>query len=130
MAHYVDTSALVKLVAAEPESAALRRWLGSRSRVPVTSDLARMELLRTVRRVDPEATLVARQVLDALTILTLPTDAFERAGLLAPVELRSVDALHLASALRLGDDLDGVVTYDARLAAASRAQGIAVISPV
>lgn len=129
MAYYLDTSALVKLVAAERETPALRRWLGGKGRVSVTSDLARTELLRAVRRVDPTAATLARQVLDALTITTLTTDVFERAGLLSTAALRSLDALHLASALSLGDDLDGLVSYDERLASAAEEQGIKVFAP-
>lgn len=129
MAHYLDTSALVKLVAAEAETIALRRWMRAKGRVAVTSDLARTELVRAVRRVDPAVAAQARQVLDTLTILTVPTDTFERAALLTPPTLRSLDALHLASALRLGDDLDGLVTYDDRLAAAAAEHGIEVVAP-
>ena len=129
MAYYVDTSALVKLVVVEPETAALRRWTRRKGRVPVTSDLARTELLRAVRHRVPTAAGVAREVLEAFTITTLTTDVFERAGLLHPPDLRSLDALHLASALTLGDDLDGLVTYDERLAAAATEQGVVVVAP-
>jgi len=129
VAHYLDTSALVKLVAAERETPALRRWLRGRGRVAVTSDLARTELIRAVRRVDPEATADARRVLDALTVITLTTDTFERAGMLTPPTLRSLDTLHLAAALALGDDLDGLVTYDERLGAAATEHGVAVLAP-
>lgn len=129
MAYYVDTSALVKLVASEPESSALRRWLRGRDRLAVTSDLARTELLRAVRRVDPAAGAVARQVLDVLTITALTTELFEQAALLGPADLRSLDALHLASALSLGDDLQGVVTYDQRLGRAAVEHGALVVAP-
>ena len=71
MAHYVDTSALVKLVVAEAGSAALRRWIDVAAPDLVSSDLARTELLRAVRSAAPERVLQARAVLDSLTILTL-----------------------------------------------------------
>lgn len=129
MAHYVDTSALVKLVAREAQTDALRSWLTQATAPLVTSDLARAELLGAVRRVDPSAAVAANGVLAVMTILTLPTDAFERAALLDPPTLRTLDALHLACALRLGDDLRSLVTYDERLAAAARACGIAVVAP-
>lgn len=129
MAHYLDTSALVKLVAAEPETEALRAWLSAPGRDPVTSDLARTELLRAVRRADPAATADARATLDVMTIVPLPTTTFDAAGLLHPATVRSLDALHLAAALALGDDIEGFVTYDARLADAATQNGLQVIAP-
>lgn len=129
MAHYVDTSALVKLVVAEPETAALRAWLLFAERHAVTSDLARTELLRAVRRVAPDRAVQARAVLDAVTVIELGTAAFETAGRLEPAILSSLDAVHLAAALTLGDDLDSVVTYDDRLAEAATANGVPVTRP-
>ena len=73
--------------------------------------------------------MAARAVLDAVTVLTLPTEVFEAAGRLDPELLRSLDAVHLASALMLGDDLDALVTYDERLALAARGNGVAVVAP-
>lgn len=129
MAWYVDTSALVKLVAPEPESDGLREWLGARGDALVTSDLARTELFRAVGRVRPESVPLARQVLDTLTVLRLETPVFEEAARLDPPALRSLDALHLAAALLLEDDLLGVVTYDERLAEATRLLGFSAIAP-
>ena len=129
MAHYLDTSALVKLVVAEAETPALRAWLESNSPVAVTSDLARTELFRAVRRVDPSRSPHARSVLDALIVISLTSHIFDAAGLLDPVVLRSLDAIHLAAALELGDDLDALVTYDDRMGEAARALGIRVLSP-
>lgn len=129
MAHYLDTSALVKLVVAEAETPALRVWLESNSPVAVTSDLTRTELLRAVRRVDPSRSPHARSVLDALIVISLTSHIFDAAGLLDPVVLRSLDAVHLTAALELGDDLDALVTYDDRMAEAALALGIRVLSP-
>ena len=129
MAHYLDTSALVKLVVAERESDPLRKWLTVEERDPVSSDLARTELLRAVRRVAPERLVRARLVLDAVTLVQAGTSVFESAGRLDPDGLRSLDALHVATALELGDDLRGIVTYDERLAAAATANGIPVVAP-
>lgn len=129
MAAYVDTSAAAKLVVAEPESKALRRYLGRRTVPLFTSDLTRTELLRAVRRFDPSLTVSARAVLDVFTIIQLSTSTFERAALLDPPELRSLDALHLSAALSIGDDLDVIITYDERLAAAAHASGVATVSP-
>ncbi|HSL60024.1 MAG TPA: type II toxin-antitoxin system VapC family toxin [Acidimicrobiales bacterium] len=129
MAFYVDTSALVKLVVAEPETAALRSWLAAADRDLVASDLVRTELVRAVRRAVPDRARLARQVLESVTLVQITSAIFEAAGRLDPLELRSLDAVHLASALDLGDDLEGVVTYDERLAAAAAVHGVAVNSP-
>jgi len=129
LAHYLDTSAVVKLVVAEPESAALRCWLTEEDRNPVSSDLVRTELLRAVRRAAPERLVLARLVLETVTTMQVGTSTFESAARLEPEGLRSLDAVHLASALELGDDLRGIVTYDDRLAAAAVANGIPVIAP-
>ena len=129
MTYYLDTSALVKLVAPEPESDVLRQWIEARAEALVTSDLARTELFRAVRRVLPKSAPLARQVLDTLTVLRLETSVFEEAARLEPPGLRSLDALHLAAALLLEDDLLGVVTYDERLAEATRLLGFSVLAP-
>ena len=110
--HYMDTSALVKLVVAGPETDALRAWLGETDRGPVSYDLARTELMRAVRRTTPDRLLQARAVLDAVTLIDVGTAVFGTAGRLAPTGLRTLDAVHLAAALELGDELHGSVTYD------------------
>ena len=68
-------------------------------------------------------------MLDSVTLLTVSTSTFETAGHLDPTILRTLDALRLAAALELGDDLSGIVTYDDRMAEAARTHGIAVVSP-
>lgn len=127
---YLDTSAAVKLVVAERGSTALRRWLASRDEQIVSSDLLRTELLRATRRVAPEQMVQARAVLDALILVTLSTTVCERAALLEPDLLRSLDALHLAAALEIGDELEAIVTYDQRLAESAEALGISVVAPM
>ena len=129
MAVYLDTSALVKLVVDEPESSALLAWLQEPGRVPASSDLARTELLRATRRAASSRMVRAREVLDSLTLLRLSTATFERAAMLEPLSLRSLDAVHVASALELGDDLAGFVTYDDRQVEALTALGIPVEQP-
>jgi uncharacterized protein len=128
MAVYVDISALVKLVVEEPESGALRSWLSSASDV-VSCDLARTELIRAVRRVAPGRVVRAREVLDSILLMTVPTDVFEAAALIEPTVVRPLDAVHLAAALALGDDLESLVTYDERMRDAARAVGLAVHAP-
>lgn len=129
MPYYLDTSALVKLVVAEAEPAALLAWLGNDERVPVSSDLTRTELIRAVRRAAPERMVEARAVLDALTLLELTPAVFEQVGRLDLAIVHSLDAIHLAAALALGDDLEGFVAYDGRRAEAARANGVAVVAP-
>lgn len=129
MAHYLDTSALVKLVVAETESQALMAWLAETGDEWVSSDLARTELLRVTRRAAPELLLRARQVLDSVTLVDVTTHVYEAAARIEPVALRTLDAIHLAAAIDLGDDLEAIVTYDDRLAHAAAANGIPTAAP-
>ncbi|MFZ0160930.1 MAG: type II toxin-antitoxin system VapC family toxin [Kineosporiaceae bacterium] len=132
MPWYLDTSAFLKLAVREDRSDEMRTWADAeeeRSGALWSSDLLRTEALRAARRVSAEALAAVRDRMDRLALITITTDTHQRAGELDPAVLRSLDAVHLAAALRLGDDLDGVVTYDERMAAATRALGLAVISP-
>lgn len=129
MAHYVDTSAFVKLVVRERHSAALRAWAEAHDGAIFSSDLLRTEALRAARHHSPEALAATRTHMEALTIVVLTTEVFERAAELDPAILHSLDALHLAAALSAGPDLEGVVTYDERLAAAAALHGVAAVSP-
>lgn len=129
MAYYIDTSALTKLVVAEPETTALRHWFSAHDRDPVSCDLTRAELLRAVRRSNPHHAVRAREVLDTLTLVAVTTAIFEAAGRLDPAMLRTLDAVHLAAALDIGDELEAMVTYDDRLAEAAAANGVAVVCP-
>jgi predicted nucleic acid-binding protein len=129
VAFYLDTSALAKLVVAEPETNALRAWLAEQDRTLVSCDLTRTELTRAVRRVAPERILQAHALLDGLTLITVPASTFAAAGRLDPDQLRSLDAIHLAAALELGDDLEALVAYDQRLQHAAQLNGIEVVAP-
>lgn len=126
---YLDTSAAVKLVVAERGSQALRKWLAARDGEIASSDLLRTELLRATRRAVPGHMVQARAVLDAVALITMPPSVFERAATLEPTLLCSLDSLHLAAALELGDELEGVITYDSRMADSARSLGISVIAP-
>ena len=127
MALYLDTSAVVKLIVAESHSSALRTWVTGRTLVG--SDLVRTETLRAARRHSPAALAQARLVLAALPALSLTPTVCDRAAELDPAVLRTLDALHLACALQLGDELEGVVTYDDRMALACATLGITVARP-
>ena len=129
---YLDTSALVKLVQRESESAALRRYLRRHAGDGrVTSALARTELIRAVLGGGALAIDEARRVLRALDQIRVDVRVLDDAATLAPAltTLRSLDAIHLSSAQRLGADLRAVVTYDARMSAAATALGISTVAP-
>jgi predicted nucleic acid-binding protein len=71
----------------------------------------------------------ARAVLDSLILVTLSTAVCERAAILEPDVLRSLDSLHVAAALEVGDELEAIVTYDRRLADGAEALGLSVVAP-
>jgi len=124
---YLDASAFLKLVVEEPESEAMRQWASAHPPAG-SSHLLLTEALRAALRleIDRDAVLDA---LGGVTLLAPGPSTFHVAGTLAPVGLRSLDALHLAAALELGPDLSGIVTYDRRLADAVEAAGITVVAP-
>jgi predicted nucleic acid-binding protein len=125
---YVDSSALVKLAVREPESAALRRYL-ARRRPLVSSALARTEVVRALLPLGPGAVQRGREVLARVDLLRVNDRVLDAAGLLALADLRSLDAIRLASAEQLGSDLRGFVTYDERLATAAAGRGFRVVRP-
>ena len=128
MVWYLDTSALLKLVVAEEHSKAMRTWVRRHPAV-VSSDLLRTETIRATRRFSTEAVAAARVALEGVDIGAITSDLFERSAELDPSILRTIDALHLGWALSLGDELEGIVTYDDRLAAAARIYGVRVLAP-
>ena len=125
---YFDSSALVKLVREEPETAAVRA-LVDRSSVRYASALVRAEVPRALRRHGPRATARAQLLVEELDLIAIDDVLLDEAALVAGAALPTLDAIHLASALALRDDLEGFVTYDARLAAAAEAEGFRVESP-
>lgn len=126
---YLDSSAFVKLLVQEPGSNALRAWL-PRWRRRTSSSLLRTETLRALRRSGhSQLAGPARRMFAGLHLIRLDEQILDRAGELEPDTLRSLDAIHLASALSVGSDLSALVTYDERLAEAAVAYGIPVQSP-
>jgi uncharacterized protein len=131
---YVDTSALVKLVVREAQSDALERelltWRGL-----ATSTITTIELPRAVQRARAEGreSVAGSEAIAVLlgAIAEIPLSARVRstASTLAPVELRTLDAIHLASALSLGGDLAVVITYDHRMTSAATALGLHTAAP-
>lgn len=135
---YLDASALVKLIMPETQTAALDAWLTGVGAEPVTSQLAITEVARTViRGGHPEAAeriaqlggLALRVGSREVRALPATADVFVAAGRLMPPTIRSLDAIHLATALALGPALRALVTYDTRQADAARPLGLAVHSP-
>lgn len=129
---YIDTSAFVKLIVDEDHSDAMMAWARAQEADGEglwSSDLLRTEALRAARRLGRDELTRTRTVLDAFALVELSRDTFARAGELEPAIMRSLDALHIVAALELGDDLDGIVTYDDRMCDAAGAAGIAVHRP-
>lgn len=126
---YADSSALAKLVLDEAESEALVAWLLETDAELYASELCATELMRVVRRLDPERAPAVREVMAACSILVLTPQAYDQAGRMQPDELRTLDALHLAAALLAGDELDGMLSYDSRLLTAAREAGLKPIAP-
>ena len=125
---YLDTSAFMKLVMPEPESVPLRAHL-RQWRVRVSATLLCTEALRTAARASPTRLQSIKRQLRGLVLINLDRDLLLRAGTLVPPDLRSLDAIHLAAALSIGDELGELLTYDTRMAVAARAHGIIVASP-
>ena len=118
----------MKLVVEERESSALRELLG-RDADLLASALAEVEVVRAVRRVVPDLVPQAERVVAQIALVDVNEPIRARARLLEPVTLRSLDALHLATALEIGEELDAVVTYDARMSEAGKTLGLHVLSP-
>ena len=125
---YIDSSAIVKLAVAEPESRALRRYLSRRPGL-VSSSLARTEVARALMPIGAQAVSRGEQVLRRIQLLRINDRVLREAGRMEPAELRPLDAIHLASARELGSSVRQIVTYDERMADAARASGWSVTSP-
>lgn len=125
---YLDSSAIVKLAVAEPESRALRRYL-SRRQPLVSSALARTEVTRALLPGGPESVARGQDVLRRIQLMCVNDRVLNDAGWMRPNELRSLDAIHLASVLLLGAAVKLIVTYDERMAAAAQAAGWSVAAP-
>ena len=112
---YLDSSAIVKLIVDEPESAALKRFLDDVDSL-ASCGLARVEVPRAVAEYGPDTAIRARSMLAGIHLVPLGDALLDAAGSLA-VGLRSLDAIHVTAARQLGEDLECVVTYDHRMAA-------------
>jgi uncharacterized protein len=126
---YLDSSAIVKLARQEAETDALRAWLADNPQPLVTSALARPETARALARGAPDALPVLRSVLALLHQRPIADAILDVAAALPGPTLRSLDAIHLATAEDLRAVLTWFVAYDKRLAEAARERGLPVISP-
>lgn len=126
---YLDSSAIVKLVVREPESEALYDYLAKRPE-RISSDLARVEVRRALRRAGVSAAFLRRaeQVLNRIAMVPLDETVLQAAADVEPAEVRSLDALHLATAMSL-PPLEAFVAYDERLLAGARQLGCELASP-
>ena len=127
---YLDASALVKLIVPETETAALFERLGH-APDRLSTEVARVEVHRALWREGASRAVRVRAdaVLGSVTWLRVDEPILTRAASFKDPLLRALDAIHLASALSLGDDPDAFLTYDARLARAARKQRLPVQHP-
>lgn len=126
---YLDPSALVKLVHPEPDSAPLISWLTTERLPAVTSALAEVEVERAVRRTAPAALPAVPAVLSTVFLFDIDATIRRAAARMADPLLRSLDAIHLATALEIGGELHAFVAYDKRLLDAAASAGLTVVRP-
>jgi len=127
---YLDSAAIVKLVHAETETQALRDWLDERAETGWTSSvLAEIESSRALARHAPEAVTRLHPVLDLIDLVDLDASIRILAQTVKPATVRSLDAIHLATALRIRPQLTSFITYDKRLADAAQTAGLPVDMP-
>lgn len=129
--YYVDTSAAIKLLVDERHSSQLvELYEGTCGHAPwVSSDLLRLELVRAIRRVAPSMLLEAVDSLQRFGFVNMDPDIVDAAMREPTPSLRSLDALHVATARILGDQVEAFVTYDDRQAGAAADAGLRVVSP-
>ena len=127
---YLDSSALMKLIREEEETGASRAWLIAHPELPiVTSELGRVEVLRAARRVGSKVLTEARAILGDIDLVPLDRGVQDLASDIGAPLLRTLDALHLASAVLLRDELTAFVAYDERLTDAAQAAGLPTTTP-
>lgn len=125
---YIDTSALLKLVHPESESAPLRSWLADHPDDLVSSALVRTETRRALLRNDPAALPNLPAVLSVIAQIPVSEAILDSAAMLPDPMLRSLHAIHLASAQAIAA-VTALLAYDKRLVDASRLAGFTVVSP-
>ena len=127
---YLDTSAFVKLIQGEPETPALQRFLTEHPDARlVSSALLVVETRRAILRQAPGQLARADLLLTRIDQVEITRAAVEAASRLPDPSLRSLDAIHLDTALQLSGELEALVTYDSRLAVAAGRQRLPVVTP-
>jgi uncharacterized protein len=126
---YLDSSAFVKAIVDEPGSSQLREYLKERGGERVSSALLRAEALRAVRHLGREGLATVREGLRRVDLIAIDDRILDAAGILDPGIIRTLDAIHLATALTLGDDLESIVTYDQRMMGAAGLLGLPAVRP-
>jgi len=127
---YLDSSALLKLLHDEAESAALADWLTARTGTPlVSSALAKVEVVRACRRINRATLREAAAMLAGLDLIPLSSAVLDQAADVGETMLHSLDAIHLASALSIQAELSAFVAYDHRLAEAASTAGLNLSVP-
>jgi predicted nucleic acid-binding protein len=126
---YFDASAFVKLIRSEPESELLTDLISRDWRLMGSSEILAVEVSRAARRAGGDVPARAARLLRAVTLVPLTSELCTQACLVGPTELRSLDAIHLATALSVRERLGAVFTYDKRLAQAGADAGLRVLAP-
>lgn len=127
---YADSSALMKLLITEPETAALGAWLEARSDTPVvSSQLTVVEVIRSCRRANADALPAARILLSTLDLIPISRELVDAAAELGGTLLRSLDAIHLATAVTVSAELSRFLSYDRRLTESAQAAGLVTAQP-
>ena len=127
MSWYIDSSAIIKLIVAEKESPDLKNYISDGL---LTSEIARVEVLRTVTMNAPDFVASAKKVLGALNTVDINASILYMAeDFGSEVSLRTLDAIHVATALSVRDVIEGVITYDKGMSKDAKALGLSVVSP-
>ena len=124
---YLDSSAVLKLIFTEKETPALDKVMSNNV---ITSTLTRVEVKRAVNRINPEKLNVANDVLEQIQYVELDSQTLQLAEAFTfEITLRTLDAIHVASILRISDAVIGIISYDKQLITNARNMGIKVLSP-
>ena len=127
MSWYIDSSAILKLIFTEKETADLDKVMNNQM---ITSTLTRVEVKRAVNRINPDKLVVANDVLAQIQYTELDSQTLQLAEAFTPaVTLRTLDAIHVASVLRIPDAVTGIISYDKQMLTNARKMGIKVLSP-
>jgi predicted nucleic acid-binding protein len=124
---YLDSSAILKYVFAEPERPAMVKALTSQA---ISSELARLEVKRAVYRINPKDIALANEELSRVNFVSISNQVLTVAeSFTGSVTLATLDAIHVATAISLGNQIEGIITYDKQMVTNAGLMGIKVLSP-